>query len=97
MQGGHQLAQKFSTTTLPRRSLRCPALPRISVGKSCARFPATEGSPCRYIGRARITKTSATNAITPQAAIFLIMVIAYYGSAFRYRSEPILASNEHAE
>src|SRR5712692_1354310 len=59
--GGHQVAQKFSTTTLPLKSLRRPGLPPISVGKSCAVLPATVGSPCRYIGRAKNTTTSAAN------------------------------------
>src|SRR5262249_25442163 len=68
--GGHQVAQKFSTTTLPFRSLNLPGLPAISVGKSCAVLPATVGSPCRYIGCAKNTTTSAQSPTTPHATTF---------------------------
>jgi len=37
-QGGHQVAQKFSMTTLPFRSARCTGFPVISSGKSPLSF-----------------------------------------------------------
>ena len=47
MHGGHQVPQKFSTTTLPCKSERCVGLPLSCIGKSSARFPAMDASPCR--------------------------------------------------
>src|SRR2546425_336247 len=75
MHGGHQVAQKFSMTTLPFRSVRCPGFPQTSRGKSCAVLPAIEASPCRYVGMAKSTKTSAAIPTTAQAPIFRAILI----------------------
>src|SRR5271154_1855540 len=45
--GGHQVAQKFSTTTLPLKLESCSVLPAISAEKLSAVLPAMEASPCR--------------------------------------------------
>src|SRR5258708_3703683 len=89
--GGHQVAQKFSTTTLFFRSARCPGFPAISSGKSCAFLPAMEASPCRYEGMAKNTTTNPARPTTAQAAIFLRIPIECYTNAIKLgRETPLL-------
>src|SRR5260370_37708436 len=100
--GGHQVAQKFSTTTLFFRSVRCPGFPAISTGKSWALLPAMEASPWRYEGMAKNTTTNPATLTTAQAAIFLRIPIECYTSAINLGREtplphPIDNVNRRAE
>src|SRR5205807_790221 len=56
------VAQKLSTTTLPRRSASLAGLPSSSKLKSCGALPAMLGSPWRYVGEAKISTTAAAAA-----------------------------------
>src|SRR5438876_12316903 len=95
MHGGHQVAQKFSMTTLPFRSARCPGFPQTYRGKSWAVLPAIEASPCRYVGMAKSTKTSAAIPITGQAPIFRTSLIKCYTNPIVPDRETILPHPIH--
>src|SRR6185312_1981129 len=61
-QGWHHDAQKFSTTTWPRRSERCMVLPFIVNVKSLGGWPWTLGSPSRYAGDTNTTIRAMTKS-----------------------------------
>ena len=77
-QGGHQLAQKFRTTTLPWRSERRVGLPERSSGKSSAVSRRWRLRPGGSLGRAKATITAATMARAAQFTSFRPVVIECY-------------------
>lgn len=66
-QGAHQVAQKFTTTMLPRHSARLRGLPDRSVNRAAATDPAPSVSRRRNLGPIKNPAVAAASA-TPASA-----------------------------